>query len=264
MKKITWLTTIPVLVAVLSSNRAHAFTFTQVGDAGETLNTAQVISPASSQPLDAISGTLIGNADVFKIYLTGGQNFSASTVSNYTLNQLPGAIAQAENYNAANLLSPTKVDTLLDPALALFDSTGKGIYSNDNSFGSAQPTLTSAGLSPTQSGYYYLAIFNSGSLPVDASTNPIFPTNLTQDQEIGPTNPNSSFTGFTSSSTINPVQGIPNYTIFLTGAQAGAQAAAIPEPSSMLGIWAVGALGAVAFLKKEKQQHKPVKFDSNV
>ena len=257
MKKITWLTTIPVLVAVLSSNRADAFTFNQIGDAGETNSTAQLI-PQGSQQLDAISGTLMGNADVFQLYLTGGQAFSATTASVYTLTELPGIIAQAEDYNIANPTAPlAKVDTLLDPALYLFDSTGKGVYANDNSYGSAQATLSSGpgGFSPTQPGYYYLAISNSGSFPVDANGNAIF-ANPLQDQEVGAIDPNSLFTGFTSSTSINPVQGTPNYTIFLTGVQA----AAVPESSSTLGIWGVGALGAAAFLKKQKQQQKKSKL----
>ena len=142
MKKLAQITAISVLVTGLSSAHAQAATFTEKSDAGNTLNAAQVI-PSGSQLLEFITGTLSDNdADLFQIFLTGGQTFSATTVSLDTLVELP----------VDNILGiPTEL--LEDPQLFLFDAAGKGIYGNDDSPGlNSQSVLSSGGFSPTQSG----------------------------------------------------------------------------------------------------------------
>jgi hypothetical protein len=85
-----------------------------------------------------------GGADVFKIFLTGGQTFSATT--------------------SASSLAFNNFDS----QLFLFDSAGLGVYANDDDTTSPpQSTLPSAiAFTPAAAGIYYLAIAGSGFLPL--------------------------------------------------------------------------------------------------
>src|SRR4051812_40631837 len=58
-----------------------AIIYIEAGDAGESIFSAQLVnSQPASTALDAIRGNLeTGGADLFQIYLTGGQTFSATT-----------------------------------------------------------------------------------------------------------------------------------------------------------------------------------------
>ncbi len=224
MKNIAWVTVMSLLTAVLSCDQARAVTFTEPFDAGETLNTAQII-PSGTETLTSISGILSGDADIFRIFLTGGQTFSATTINLDTIIDLP----------SDDLLgSPSQI--LADPQLFLFDSSGRGIYANDDSFSSAQATLPSGGFSPQESGFYFLAISSSGYNPVSAEGT-IFPNNPS-DGVFGPTgsgggSPLSEFQGTSTTS--------GRYTIALTGVQTASQS--IPEPSSIVGILALATVG---------------------
>lgn len=231
MKNFTLLAAISALLVVVFSDRTQAASFTEIGDAGETLGTAQVIQ-SGSQPLESISGTLFRDADVFNIFLTGGQTFSATTISPGTLVELP----------VDNLLGvPTKV--LEDPQLFLFDSSGRGVYANDDSFGSSQSTLPSGGFSPSDSGIYYLALSSFDYDPVSTG-GVIFPSEPST-EVYGPTGPGGglSLSGFEGASNSSG-----NYSIALSGAQT------VPEPSSTLGMLAFGALGAVFWLRKKRKK----------
>ena len=148
-----FISAIPVLLAVVYAGQAQAVTFAEISDAGDNLNTAQVIQSGAFS-LDSISGNLFENdADLFQIFLTGNQTFSATTRN-----------AQTEQIPIDDLLGiPTEL--VADPQLFLFDSAGRGVYANDDSFGSLQPTLSSLGFSPSEAGIYYLAISSSGYNP---------------------------------------------------------------------------------------------------
>jgi hypothetical protein len=211
------------------ASSAQAASFTQLGDTGQTLDTAQVISPGGDS-LDLISGRISSNTTVglFKIFLTGGQTFSATTVSAKTLIDLP-----------QDLLLGIPTDILADPQLFLFDSNGKGIYGNDDSFGSIQATLPSGGFAPTASGFYFLAIASSGLTPVGAA-----------DNLFGAANPAGLFTpisnlplvGFTGQGST-----IGTYDIFITGATA------VPEPEQTAGAIAAGSLVLLYQFKKKRR-----------
>src|SRR5262249_47492303 len=137
-----------VAALVLGSSPIFAGSLLEIGDAGESLLTAQIAnSLPGGTPLTDILGTLEpGGADLFKIYLTGGQTFSATTTQSFLLNAF-------------------------DSQLFLFDSTGKGVYANDDDPNSPPQSTLPSGIiyTPNASGLYYLAISGSGYLPVSAT-----------------------------------------------------------------------------------------------
>ena len=241
MKKFIPVTLLSTLVAFLATGPSHGVTLIESGDAGEALNTAQVI-PSGSALLEFLGGALGDNdADLFRIFLTGGQTFSATTISLETLVDLP-----------VNQLLGAPTTLLEDPQLFLFDSEGQGIYGNDDSFGSVQPTLLSGEFAPSQSGLYYLAIASAGYNPVSTNGD-IFATGT--NDVLEPTGPGgelplSSFVGTSATR--------GTYAIALTGVSAAAQPtppASVPEPTAALGLMALGA-GATWRQLKSKKQHR--------
>jgi hypothetical protein len=229
MKKLASAIAIAGLITGIAAP-AHAASFTQIGDTGQTLDTAQAIL-GNGESLDSISGRIAANNTVglFKIFLTGGQTFSATTVSAKTLIDLP-----------QDLLLGIPTDILADPQLFLFDANGKGIYGNDDSFGSIQATLPSGGFAPSTSGVYFLAIASSGLTPVGTSGNLFGTANATGIFAPVSDQPLISFIGQGST--------IGTYDIFLTGA------AAVPEPEQTAGMIAAGALLLVHQLKRWKSR----------
>jgi hypothetical protein len=237
MNKLAQAVAASVFAAGLSSGYAQAVTFSQVGDTGQTLDTAQVI-PGGLQPLEAITGTLSAPnvINLFRIVLAGGQTFSATTINARTLIELP--IDQ-------QLGSPPTL--LPDPQLFLFDAAGRGIYGNDDSFGTAQASLPSGGFSPTAPGTYFLAIASSGYTPVSAGGN-IFgdadASGLFTATGAGAASP---LTGFVGDGTAGG-----DYQISFTGVTANA--AGVPEPSETAGLIAAGALGIAYRVRKSLKQ----------
>ncbi len=222
-----FISAVPMLLAVFYAGQAQAVTFAEISDAGDNLNTAQVI-PLGTFSLDSISGNLFENdADLFQIFLTGSQTFSATTRN-----------AQTDQIPVDDLLGiPTELAA--DPQLFLFDSAGRGVYANDDSFGSLQPTLLSSGFSPTEAGIYYLAISSSRYDPVGNGAR-IFPNAL--NGEVLASN-SSVLTNFVGTSNNNG-----RYEIALSGAKA------VPEPTSILGILSLGAWGAVRRMRNKINQ----------
>ena len=112
--------------------------FTEMADAGQSVNTAQTVNSAGELPPESISGQLTasGDVDTFRLSLPEGTVLSASTVGGTTLNT----------------------------TLTLFDAEGRGIAGNVNSQGTAQSTL------PTQ------VIEESGEFLLRVSSNPSRPT----------------------------------------------------------------------------------------
>lgn len=220
---------ITVLSAVVYAGQAQAVNFAESGDAGDKINTSQVISSGTFS-LESISGNLDDNdADLFQIFLTGGQTFSATTKN-----------AQTDQIPIDNLLGiPTEL--VADPQLFLFDSVGRGVYANDDSFGSLQPTLSSLDFSPTEAGIYYLAISSSGYDPVSNNAR-IFPNAVSA--EVISSNSDIVLTNFVGTSVSNG-----RYDIALSGAKA------VPEPTSMLGILSLGAWSIVKRVKNRNKQN---------
>ena len=175
---------------------AYALTASESGDAGDIPSTAQVLSGATS--LDSISGSVPtqNDADMYKICITGGGTFSATT------DPAPGPGLGG-----------------LDPQLFLFDANGLGVYSNDDLVAGfqQQPTLPSFHpLTPNSPGIYYLAISLWNNEAVSAG-GLIFPD--TADAINGPTGPGgaSPISGYNSGGF--GASGFGSYLITLTGAE---------------------------------------------
>ncbi len=225
-----WLAIATGLSLALVAKPGHTATFTEAQDTGENLNTAVSITSEQTSPLESISGLLSGDADLFQIFLTGGQQFSATTINADTLLGLPIDTA---------LGIPN--DLLGDPQLFLFDAFGNGVYANDDSLGSSQATLPSLSLSPVESGIYFLGISGFGLNPISAGGD-IFPDDP---DVVGPTGPggDAPLIGFAGESTSRG-----RYTITLTGAQT--IAAPVPEPTSVLSLLALTCLGLFSRMRK--------------
>jgi len=219
---------IPTLAAmVLTAGLALPATITEIGDAGELTGTAQA---ADSQPggtsLTNIYGFLeSGGADLFRIYLTGGQTFSATTTLSGSAN-------------------------FFDSQLFLFDSTGLGIYANDDDENSPPQSTLPASISftPSTSGVYFLAISGSGYLPGSVGGY-IFPVTggLLDPGVVGPTGPGGA-SPLSTWSSISSETG--DYDIALTGAEFLPSAVGeIPEPSTTILLGA--GLAAVAMLRRK-------------
>ncbi len=234
-----WLLTLSGLGVLLVAGPVRAISFTEPGDAGESLTDAISITSAQPTPLESISGALFGDADLFKIFLTGGQTFSATTTSSETV-EIP-----------VNEAIGIPIDVVIDPKIFLFDALGNGVYANDDSFGSSQSTLLSGpgGFSPSESGNYFLGISGSGYEAFSANGQ-IFPTEPF-DQQAGPTGPGGGapLTGFAGDRTLSSGK----YTLSLTGAQTIATAnppVSVPDPSMTLGLLALGAVAVTSKIKK--------------
>lgn len=188
---------------------SHAAFYVETTDAGAL--PAAATSLLTFPSLTGISGNLSSTTDrdMFAIYLTGGGTFSATTVGQ------PG--------------------TLLDSQLFLFDSTGRGVYGNDddasgqgsNQFRSTLPANSAR--TPLSAGIYYLLIVASGANPTGNGglifPNYITPPTVDPTAVVGPTGPGggSPITGYTGTASESGT-----YSIALTGV------GSIPEPSSIL------------------------------
>jgi hypothetical protein len=202
------------------ANSAQAFTYTEVGDVGQLISTAQVIdlgnatSTSTDPGLTSITGNVARiNADMFGIFLTGGQLFTASTLP------VGGA-----NYNSQ---------------IFLFNDQGFGLIANDNSGGTRRSALS---FTPTTSGVYYLAISGFNYDPRDAQGNDIFAGNL-----IGQLLPNPQAGALDRWATNRATSATFNYALGLTGAKP------VPEPIMGGGFLAFAVLGAASTFRPKKR-----------
>jgi hypothetical protein len=206
---------IATILACCSAAASATPVGTEVGDAGQSLITAQ--SFTGSGPLTAIRGNLTGfsdMADMYKIYLTAGTLFSATTA---------GSGIAFNNF---------------DTTLFLFNSAGMGLVANDDDPG-AGPTSTILNFNPSGDGFYYLAIGGAGFTPVSAG-GAIFGNLIGQDQ-VGPTGPGG---GAPLTNWISATSEGDAYEILLAGALAVDPNGTVPEPPSWL-LMALG-IGVVA------------------
>jgi hypothetical protein len=215
------------LSVLLAAGPIHAATFTEADEAGESLLGAAAVNFPPDEPLSLISGVLSGDVDLFKIFLSGDQQFSATTRSRDT-DQIP-----------IDLALGLPVDLVIDPQLFLLDEQGRGIYANDDSFGSTQATLTSGGLSPLAPGVHFLGIAGSGVNPVSQNGEIFAREGL--EALVGPTGPGGALglSGFEGDRRAS----VGRYSIALTGARtlAANPAARVPEPAMTLGLLLLGA-----------------------
>ncbi|MBC7881561.1 MAG: PEP-CTERM sorting domain-containing protein [Anaerolineae bacterium] len=200
--------------ALISPHSAHAATFAEGTDAGQTLGTAKIVdTSAFGTSLDTITGNIpvgLGRADLFQIYLTGG-TFSADT----------------------NLTTGTLTDT----QLFLFSASGLGVFWDDDA---GTGLLSQFSISNVTAGIYYLGISGYNYDPISAGGQ------IFSGTSGGPTGPGgaSPLTGWAFTTGTTSDSGV--YTISLTGATF------VPEPSEVMGLLAFAGLGSAAFLKRRR------------
>ncbi|WP_448602579.1 hypothetical protein, partial [Thermoleptolyngbya sp.] len=194
---------------------SSAATFTEVGDAGQTLNTAQFANTrVAGTQLTAILGTLGGNADLFGIQIknSAGQ-FMAST---------------------GNLGKTAFEDT----QLFLFDSEGRALFANDNTPdndpGRANPGTKRSTLrlprNTIPDGLYFLAISGYNYDPVDSAGNLLFSdTRADRNKLVSALNPGSRLGGWVGRP--GYVGPILDYQIDLVGAEFTSLVSPIPPPT---------------------------------
>ena len=182
------------------------------------------------QEVYSISGFLDRNtaglydADLYKIYLTGGGTFSATITGNAVGNSTPvSEVAQ----------------------LFLFDSAGNGIYGHDSTLPANNP------LTPLAPGEYYLGITQTGLAPAFRTVSSFFREDFIFDNNSGLVGPKPDVGtlfdfapgAFRDAASKPEVR----YQIELTGTTP------VPEPADGLGLLAIGVLGTLAKLKANKK-----------
>lgn len=190
----------------LAATSAQALAVHESGDAGELLASAQTSTGGAA--ISTISGALSGDtdtdyADLFRIYLKAGSNFSATTtLSDFSTNAF-------------------------DTSLFLFNAAGYGVVANDDD-PKVGPTSTLASFTVSTSGYYFLAIAGAGYTPV-SSDGAIFGS-LSNGAQAGPTGigGGKALSGWSSTTSEGDA-----YEIVLQGAYAG-PVSVVPEPGNAL------------------------------
>ncbi|HEY4284969.1 MAG TPA: PEP-CTERM sorting domain-containing protein [Chthoniobacterales bacterium] len=215
---------IAVVSAFLSLQQTlPAAIWTEVGDAGQTVPTAQGTGLPEGTSLSTIFGS-IGSAndvDLYRISIQVPSTFSATTV-----NALTGTSG-------------------LDTQLFLFNFNGKSVYANDDDGASMtlQSTLPASNANgPVLVGTYFLAIATSGNEAVDAVNQLLFSPDS---PSTGIRTPNGSAGALSSWDNTFGDPSIGAYEIDLTGAFT-----AVPEPSTWLA--AALALSAIFFFRARR------------
>ena len=237
---------------------SQAQTYTEVGDAGDTLATAQTVTGPSGTAISSISGSFGStgtDADLYVINISSPTTFSAST-NNATTNTA---------FTSGGLTAGP-----LDTALFLFNASGVEIATNDDTATGTGNVVTStlaagdALYASLPAGKYYLGISISGNEPVNSVGQLLFALNddpaSTRGPEgannLGPQNPASTGIAADATGTIlssfnqdNYDDESGNYQIDLNGVMG------VPEPST----WALIALGGGAagcLSARRRQTHR--------
>jgi hypothetical protein len=196
------------------------------------------------------AGPLLGSAeDLSGTYVTeiqGSLTTDPTSVSLFEIDILDPIDFSALTVDAGPFGIP-------DTELFLFDSTGAGVYFNDDisdsntlsclpSSDSANPCPTpAAGLGPESPGIYYLGIARSADGPLDASDNEIF-TNVLSTDVVGPNGGVGPLAGYDNGAYTQPNYDLVDYDILITGTT--------PEPAT----WtlAAGALLAAGLFRRKR------------
>ena len=212
-------TSIAISFIVMPELSAQAATFTEVGNAGQSLLTAQDVGVNINAILGRLNPT--SDVDLYQLNLSSGL-FGATTVGNVTNN--------------------------LDTMLWLFDSTGKGIVGNDDSLNTSQSTITAN----LNAGIYYLGISNYDLEPT-SSLGFIFDysslsqrTQLLSPTGLGSTAPLTDIwqVGING---INP-RGTGQYRILFNQSTVAPQS--VPEPDVCFGLAIFGLGGLFSLLQR--------------
>ena len=206
----------------------------EVGDAGDLPGSAH---PTGAGAVPTIAGSIATatDADMYAITITTPAAFSASTIG------------------------PTGVGILSDTQLFLFDSSGMGIYANDDSPSGGLRSLLPLkgdlsfnpnGLGPSAPGLYYLVVTSYNTDPVSGA-GLIFP-NTPFNVVHGPTgagggSPISGYSHTTGTA-------VGDYTIRLTGTS-GFAGTVVPLPPAVWGGLAM--LSSIGILKARRRTRYP-------
>jgi hypothetical protein len=213
----------------LATATLEAQVYTELGDAGQTLGTAQNTGATGGQTLNTIFGTISapGDADLFRITLNAPTTFSATTTFGGT--------------------------TTLDTALFLFNNLGQAIYTNDDVSGSSLQSTLPNGTSFTMSlaaGTYYIAISLSGNEPINLNGQLLFAAYIGGNSSsirgaAAGVNP-STLSGFNGATSFAETGA---YRIDFTGTST-----AIPEPSTTA--FCFVAAGAAAVVARRRRNSR--------
>jgi hypothetical protein len=187
----------------------------EVGDAGQTLGTAQNTTGGSNPLTDIYGAIAVGapDVDLYRIYISNPAAFSAIT------------------YRSPD---PPYIDDML----YLFDATGRGVYADDDGGANLEAYLpANHAWGPQSAGTYYLGIGSCCHFP-DSAGGAIFDFAASLSGPSGPGGalPLNGWSG-TSYNT-------GEYRIMLTGAEFPIEDGEVPEPATALlvslGLLAVG------------------------
>lgn len=214
---------------VLTALPLQAQTYNEIGDAGQTIGTAQSSGLTITNATASIFGTIESptDADIFSIQINTPMLFTATTVGG----------------------------SILDTSLFLFNNLGNAIYTNDDANGSSFQSTLPAGSSFTMTlapGLYYIAISLSGNEPINSNGQLLF----------------APYIGGNSTSVRGPAAGInpttlANFNGLNSFDETGAYRidftiAPVPEPSTVaLVVIGVGAAG-VALRKRRRRESASV------
>ncbi len=206
---------------VLTALPLQAQTYNEIGDAGQTIGTAQNSGLTVGSSAVSIFGTIGSamDADLFQITITAPMNFTASTMGG----------------------------SILDTALFLFNASGMAIYTNDDASGASLQSFLPGGTPFTMTlaaGTYYIGISLSGNEPVNSNGQLLFAPYIGGDS--------TSVRG--AAPGINPST-LANFNGAASFSEMGAyriDLTAVPEPSTVA-LLVAGAVGAGAALRKRRR-----------
>lgn len=223
MKHGMWLFSGSLAALLLLTPAAMAVTWNEVGNAGQLPGTAQEV--IGTDPLTVINGTIStpNDVDLYKIFINGGGTFSAEIVSG----------------------------TIDDPQMFLFDSTGRGVYADDDSGTTLFFPLLPSGVTytPDEAGTYYLAVSAWSNYPLSADGR-IF--DLEMDYQQGASGPGAALPLIGWNDDGRSDGG--TYSIELTGARGFAppNGPVIPEPLTLSGAM-LALVGISGYLRRRRQ-----------
>ncbi len=211
------------LVALLAlAFPARAQIWTEVGDAGQLVTTAQQVQVGALAPVNTISGNiaLLADVDLYLIFIPNPALFSATTAG--------------------------QIGTLTDTQLFLFTDIGFGVRFNDDVIAAnLRSTIPVGSLAGFQPGHYLLGISAFNNDPVSPGGQDIFP-----DTKVGVFGATGAGGGPPlSGGVLTPGTGATGtYNIALTGATG-----VVPEPASIT-LLGSGALGLLAYAWRRRNR----------